>query len=95
MVIGVVRMKLVVRGSRSLKEKRRAVKSLKDRIASRLNVSVAEVDYLDDWQLTELGAAVCSTSRKHADRMLDAVVKMGRAGGPAELVDYTTELFHV
>ena len=94
MVIGVLRMKMIVRGSRSLKEKRSSVKGLKDRIAARFNASVAEVGYLDDRQLAELGVTVCSTSGRHAGSMLDAIVKMGRGAGLVELIDYSTELFN-
>ena len=43
-VIGVLQFSLLIRGARSLKDKRRVLRSLKDRYRSRYNLSVAEVD---------------------------------------------------
>ena len=73
MKVGILRVEFVVPGPSSLKEKRRVVKSLKERLRSRFNVSAAEVDHQDLWQRTDLGVAVVSGSPGHVDRMLTAV----------------------
>jgi hypothetical protein len=78
--------------ARSLKDKRSAIKSLKDRMSNRFNVSVAEVDLLDVPQSALLGVAMVSNESAHVRSALDTVVDFLRAPGPAILVDYTTEI---
>src|ERR687898_250731 len=51
MIVGSLRVRLLVRESRSLKDKRQVVRSIKDRLRNTFHVSVAEVDAQDDRQL--------------------------------------------
>ena len=55
---------------RSLKDKRRVVKSLKDRIRGRFNVSVAETAYQDVWTRAQLSAVLVTTNGALADSVL-------------------------
>ena len=59
-------------GCQSLKDKRRIMKSLKDRLHNRFNVSVAETDYQDLWQRAELSCCVVATDKRHAESVLSA-----------------------
>lgn len=72
MIVGVVTWELHINGCQSLKDKRRVLKSLKDRLHKQYNVSVAETDYHDRWQLAELSCCVVSKDRRHADSVLSA-----------------------
>ena len=58
MVVGAARVELHVHGSQSLKEKRSVVRSLRDRLRSRFNVSVAETGLQDVHARAELTAAL-------------------------------------
>ena len=71
MVIAVGSWDLSLPECRSLKEKRRVVKSLKERLQHRFRVSVAETRYQDVWTRAELTAAVVTTDRSRADSILD------------------------
>lgn len=71
--IGVLTLEIHVEESHSLKEKRHVVKSLKDRLRERFNVSVAEIDYLDSWQSSVIAAVTVSKDRVHAEQVLQAV----------------------
>lgn len=93
MVVGVLQMRLVLREARSLKDKRRVVKSLCDRIRHEFNVSASEVDALDLRQTAVLGVAVITNSRTFADQVLAKVVDLVRRTGGAELGQYETEVF--
>jgi len=93
MVIGALTLKLAVFGSTSLKDKRRAVKSLKDRIASRFNVSVAEVGSLDHRQQAEIGIALVTNDRAFAESSLCKIVEYVRRDPCASLVDYEYEMW--
>lgn len=87
MVIGVVSWELEVVGAQSLKEKRRVVKSLKDRLRNRFNVSVAETAHQDLWQRAEITVAVVSGDRAQADRLLEQVDRFVASNPEARIID--------
>jgi uncharacterized protein len=70
-VIGVVAWEIEILGAQSLKEKRRVVKSLKDRLHARYNLSVAETAHHELWQRAQLTACVVATDTRHADSVLE------------------------
>ena len=70
MIVGTLKLRLIVRESHSLKDKRRVIKSLKDRIRGGFNVSIAEVDSLDSLQEAVLGVAVVANEKRHAQEVL-------------------------
>lgn len=72
MIVGVITWELEVFGCQSLKEKRSVVKSLKDRLHDRFNVSVAETAHQDVWQRAELTACVVAGQRKIAESVLQS-----------------------
>jgi uncharacterized protein YlxP (DUF503 family) len=71
MVIGVGSWDLSLPECRSLKEKRRVLKSLKERLQHKFRVSVAETRYQDNWNRAQLTAAVVAPDRSRADSILD------------------------
>lgn len=71
--IGVLTLEIHVEHSQSLKEKRHVVKSVKDRLRERFNVSIAEIDHLDSRQNSVLAAVTVSKDRVHAEQVLQAV----------------------
>lgn len=85
-------MTLNIPMARSLKDKRKIVKSLIARIHNRHNASVAEVGENDKWQLCRLGAAVVTNRSDHADRMIASIVRMVEREPEAILVDYDVEI---
>jgi len=70
--VGVIRLVLGVPGSRSLKDKRRVLKSLKERLRNRFNVSVAETRFQDLWQRAELTVCVVADAPARADPVLES-----------------------
>lgn len=80
----------------SLKGKRRILKSITARLASRFNVAVAEVDHHDLWQLATIGVCCISNDRKHADEMLARMISYIDGGHlDAEILDCRTEIIPV
>lgn len=94
MIVGVLRIELAVYESHSLKEKRQVIKGLKDRLANRFNVSVAEVDALDSPQRAVLGVAVVGGETGFVHKCLDTVVDFVRRQGRASLIDYEREMYY-
>ena len=76
MVVGILRIDLFIPGCTSLKEKRSAVKSIKERLKTRFNVSVAEIDCLDKWQRAGIGVAVVSNDGRHVESILENVMNL-------------------
>lgn len=60
----------------SLKEKRKVVKSLKDKLKSRFNVSVAEVNHQELWQRATIAIARVTPSPKDTDSVNSAIDKV-------------------
>lgn len=77
--IGVLTLEIRVEDSHSLKDKRHVVKSLKDRLRQKFNVSVAEIDYQDLWQRALIAAVTVSSDRLHGERVLQAVEREASA----------------
>lgn len=92
MVVGVLRIHLALRGNRSLKGKRQAVRSIKDRVKSRFNVSIAEVDGHDAHQRALLGISVVAADAPHADSQLQQALRL--VAERAEVLSADMELFN-
>lgn len=92
MVVGILQVQLAIRHAHSLKDKRRVIKSLRDRIRNRFNVSVAETADQDRYQRAVLGVALAATDGRFADEVLAKVVNLVRATPGAELIDYEIEI---
>lgn len=89
--VGVMILELRLDESHSLKDKRHFVKSLKDRLRSRFNVSVAEIDYQDLWQRGLIAVATVSSDKARAEQVLQSVQRdAAQLLGPL-LVEATTE----
>ncbi|MGA3067159.1 MAG: DUF503 domain-containing protein [Tepidisphaeraceae bacterium] len=92
MTIGVLQLEMSVTDAMSLKDKRRVVKSLKDRIANGYNVSVAEVAAQDEHRRCILGMAMVGTDRQYVEGALSKLVDFVRATPQVALLDYQIEL---
>jgi uncharacterized protein len=91
MVVGLVVWELHVPGCASLKDKRQVIKSLKDRLHAKFNVSAAETGHHDLLQRAEIAVCVVSNDRKHAQSVLSSADRMVMEEGRARIIDsYTT-----
>ena len=94
MIIGVLTVELFLGEANSLKEKRRVVKGIIDRIKSRFNVSVAEVGEQDTWQRCILGISFVSCEQAHVHRAL-AAIAFYRSSGYGFITDYRTGIVKI
>ncbi len=90
MVVSVVAWELHLEGCTSLKEKRSILRSLKDRLRNRHNVSVAETDHQNTWQRAELCVAVVSSDRNLAQQVIARVDEMVASEPRVRVIDTTT-----
>ena len=96
MNVGVCRVRLRLPENLSLKGKRRILKSITSRVGSKFNVSVAEVDDHDLWQLATIGISCVSNSKQHANEVLSKVVSfIIDSRFEVEILDYEIEILPV
>ena len=77
----------------SLKGKRQVLKSIQQRLHNRFNVSVAEMEYNDAWQLTGIAICAVANSGSHAEEVVaKAVAYMQELRPDVEIVEEQTEL---
>jgi uncharacterized protein len=69
--VAILSFELYLPESRSLKDKRMAVRSVKAQLANRVGCSIAEVDHHDVWQRARLTLACVAREAREADRLLD------------------------
>ena len=92
MFIGVARLVLQIPGARSLKDRRRVVKSFKDRARARLPVSIAEVGDVERYQVATLGVAGVSGDSARCSEVLSHVSSLASGLSDALLADVATEV---
>jgi uncharacterized protein YlxP (DUF503 family) len=92
MTIGVLQLELGIGDAMSLKDKRRVIKSLKDRLAHANNVSVAEVGALDEHRRSIIAVAMVANDRRYVEGALSRIVDFVRSVGNVDLTDYQIEL---
>ncbi len=72
--VSVLTLELHIPESRSLKDKRRVLKSLRDKLANTFNISHAEVGLQDKWQTTILALAMVSSDSKRLDSSAEKIL---------------------
>lgn len=92
MIVGTLSLVIGIPEAFSLKDKRRVVKSLKDRIAQRFNVSVAEVGDLELYNRAELGAAMVGNDAGYVEGGLQQVVNFVQNDRRCVLDEFSIDL---
>jgi uncharacterized protein len=92
MKVGSLRVRLLLRQSRTLKDKRQVVRSMIDRLRNGFHVSVAEVDAQDDCKQVVLGIALVGESAYPVRTTLEKIVEALRSHPVAEFVDHEIDI---
>ena len=92
MMIGVLTLELSVPEAQSLKDKRRVVRSLKDRLRGRYNIALAEVDFQDTHQRAALGIVSVATDRQQIERLFQDVCQEVERNLPGDLLRAEIEI---
>lgn len=96
MNVGVCKVKLRLPDNLSLKGKRQVVKSITARLKNKFNVSVAEVEDNDLWQLATIGICCVSNDQRFTNEVLSKAVEMVvNSQGDYEMLDYEIEILAV
>lgn len=92
MIIGILQIELRMGGSHSLKEKRMVLKSLKDRLRQKFNITVSEIGLQDVWQRALVGIAAIGTDKGYVEGLLSSILNWVERDRSAELVSSHTEI---
>ena len=92
MVVGILRLKLQIRESNSLKAKRIVLSSIKDKVRDNFNVSVMEADHQDKWQVSLLAFACIGAYSGLVNSTLSKVVDFISDFKEIVLLDYEMEM---
>jgi uncharacterized protein len=94
--VGICKIKLRLPDNLSLKGKRQVVRSVTARLKNKFNVSVAEVEDNDLWQLATIGISFVSNDRRFTNEVLSKAVEMVVSSqGDFEFLDYEIEILAV
>lgn len=95
MIVGICKLDIRIFECRSLKEKRKVLRRIKDRTQNTFGISVAEVDSHDLWQRAGMGFAVVGNDRRIIEGLLDKVEGFIEGLGGAQIIDSYTEIINV
>ena len=96
MHVGACQIRCRLPENHSLKGKRQVIKSIIDRVKHRYNVSIAEVDNLELWQLMTIGITCVSNDAQHVNETLSKVVAfIENSHFDIEMLDYEIEILPV
>lgn len=92
MIVGLCTVELHIPDGDSLKAKRQVLLSLKDRLRTKFNVSVAEIAEQELWQKAILGIACVANESSHVNQVLDQAINAIRSVPRVELVQFRIEM---
>ena len=93
MHIGLCRIRFRLPENETLKGKRQVIKSIMARVQNKFNVSVAEIDDNEVWQMATIGVACVSNDSRHANEILSHVVDfVNESRFEIEMLDYQIEI---
>jgi uncharacterized protein len=92
MLIGILQLELSLGDAANLRDKRKILRSLKDRWHHHHNVSVAEVDHLDSPQRALMGVVMAGNDARELESSLAKLVEHVKRERYAELLDFQIEV---
>jgi uncharacterized protein YlxP (DUF503 family) len=94
-VVGTLKIVFHLHDNRSLKGKRKVVRSMVDRVKNKFNVAVAETGSNDLWQKIELGVSTVGNDRRHIDASLNNILNFLESLFLAEIVSSEKEIINL
>ena len=95
MVIGLLKIELYIESSRSLKDKRRIIKSLIQKLKSKYsNLSVSEIEFLNNWKKSIIAIVTVSNKITYINSVLDKVLNYINEGYNYQVVKSDIEILN-
>src|SRR3954469_8833338 len=94
MWIAVIRLDLLIPGSRSLKDRRQAVRSLKERLRSKYDVACSEVGDLDSWNRASLGISAVANEKAILQDIADGIARYAQNDPNVQITGVQKDFFN-
>ncbi len=75
MIIGLLTLEIYIPYSHSLKEKRKTLNKIKDRLKKKFNIAFAELEYLNKWQRSKIGLVTLNTQKGMIERVFQKIIR--------------------
>jgi uncharacterized protein YlxP (DUF503 family) len=87
MLVSMIQMIFEIPDIQSIKDKRKVVKSIKDKWRQRYHLSAAEVDLQDSLTFSQLGGALVSNSKAFGEEVMQKALKLVEDDFPVRIQD--------
>ena len=78
--------------AQSLKDKRMVIRRLKDRLRSKFNVSVSEIDHQDLWQRSQMSVVTVGPDESFLQKVLQEAAEEAERAAPECMIQSTIEI---
>ncbi|HVX28907.1 MAG TPA: DUF503 domain-containing protein [Nitrolancea sp.] len=96
MILGTAQLTLHIPAAQSLKDRRRVVKSIMQRVRNRFDVAIADIDEQQQWQAATLGIVAVANSSRHVETVVQQVINFVEENIPEGYVaDVRTDVLHL
>jgi hypothetical protein len=96
MILGTAQITLHIPDAQSLKDRRRVVKSIVERVRNRFDVAIADVDEEQQWQAATLGVVAVANSSRHVETVVQQVINFVEQNVQSGyLTDVRTDVLHL
>lgn len=93
MIVGIMVLDLHSNSTHSLKEKRKIVSSMKEKLKNKFNISLIESDYQDLWQKIQIAVAMVANSKTIVDKAFDQIEDFIFMNYPVQAVTINKDYF--
>jgi len=88
MIIGFLSLEIYLPCSHSLKEKRKRLSTLKNRLKKKYNVGFAELDYQKKWQRTKIGMVTLNNKKRPMENLFNKIIADAEKNIDGHIIDY-------
>jgi uncharacterized protein YlxP (DUF503 family) len=93
MIIGFLSLEIYIPYSHSLKEKRKTLSGLKDRLKNRYNVAFAELEYHKKWQRTKIGMVTLNNQKMLIDNLFNRIIADAEENIDGHIIEHQIHYF--
>jgi hypothetical protein len=93
MIIGFLSLEIYIPYSHSLKEKRKRLSGLKDRLKNKYNVAVAELDYHKKWQRAKIGIVTLNNEKRLVDSLFSRIIADAEENIDGHIIEHQIHYF--
>ena len=93
MIIGYLSLEIYLPYSHSLKEKRKRLSAIKDRLRKKYNVALAELDYQDKWQRSKIGVVTLNNRKTMVEKLFQRILAEAESLVDGEIIQSEIHFF--